>query len=158
MPKQILLLVLAVVLAVVTAAFFFGKEKPAAEPAYIAPGDAAVLARGKEIYAAHCASCHGAQLEGQADWRQRLPNGRLPAPPHDVSGHTWHHPDEVLIDIVKNGLVPGKTAPQGYESDMPAYAGILSDADITAVLAYIKSSWPPEALAIQKELTLRRAE
>ncbi|WP_170942271.1 c-type cytochrome, partial [Noviherbaspirillum denitrificans] len=81
---------------------------------------------------------------------------RLPAPPHDETGHTWHHPDSVLFDIVKNGLVPGRTAPDGYQSDMPAYGTTLSDADITAVLAYIKSTWPSEPLALQKEMTLRR--
>src|SRR5205807_2276140 len=51
------------------------------------PNDAALVARGKAIYAEHCAACHGANLEGQANWRSRLPNGRLPAPPHDASGH-----------------------------------------------------------------------
>src|SRR3546814_13281738 len=58
------------------------------------------------------------------------------------TGHTWHHPDAMLVDIVKNGLVPGKTAPAGYVSDMPAYRDILSDQEIIAVLTYIKSSWP----------------
>ena len=110
---------------------------------------------GKTVYAANCAACHGANLQGQANWRERLANGRLPAPPHDKTGHTWHHPDRLLIDMVKNGLVPGRTAPPGYESDMPAYAGILSDEEIVAVIAYIKSSWPPNVLQAQKEVTLR---
>ena len=55
--------------------------------------DAAQVARGEALYAKHCASCHGANLEGQPDWKKRLANGRLPAPPHDMTGHTWHHPD-----------------------------------------------------------------
>ena len=110
---------------------------------------------GKTVYAANCAACHGANLQGQANWRERLANGRLPAPPHDKTFHTWHHPDRLLIDMVKNGLVPGRTAPPGYESDMPAYAGILSDEEIVAVIAYIKSSWPPNVLQAQKEVTLR---
>ena len=58
-----------------------------------------LLAEGAQLYAQHCASCHGSQLEGQPNWRERLPNGRLPAPPHDDSGHTWHHPDHVLFAI-----------------------------------------------------------
>jgi mono/diheme cytochrome c family protein len=107
------------------------------------PGDAKQVARGEAVYREHCASCHGARLEGQPDWRQRLPNGRLPAPPHDASGHTWHHPDELLINIVRQGLVP-PWAPVGYESDMPAFGARLSEADILAVLAYIQSTWPPE--------------
>jgi len=77
----------------------------------------------------------------------------LPAPPHDATGHTWHHPDQVLFSITKDGLVPGVTAPTGYESDMPAFKSILSDADITAVLAYIKSTWPAELRAAQQEAT-----
>src|SRR4051812_44995289 len=98
------------------------------------------LASGERLYLQHCASCHGAKLEGQPNWRERLPNGRLPAPPHDESGHTWHHPDAVLFSIVKNGLVPSN-APPGYESDMPAFGGKLSDTEIRNVLAYIESRW-----------------
>lgn len=116
------------------------------------PADATQVALGLRVYAEHCAVCHGAKLEGQPDWRQKLPSGRMPAPPHDESGHTWHHTDEVLFGITKHGLVPGKYAPPGYESDMPAFAGKLSDGDIRAVLAFIKSHWKA------KELLDARAE
>lgn len=98
------------------------------------------LKLGASVYAQHCAACHGAKLEGQPNWQQRLPNGRMPAPPHDESGHTWHHPPQVLFGITKFGLVP-PFAPPGYESDMPAFAGKLSDDEIRAVLAYIESHW-----------------
>lgn len=114
--------------------------------------DPAQLALGQKIYAQHCAACHGAKLEGQPNWQKRLPNGRLPAPPHDESGHTWHHPDEVLFAITKHGLVP-PYAPPGYQSDMPAFAGILSDDEIRAVLAYIESHWTdPELLEARAEI------
>ena len=102
--------------------------------------DPDTLARGRELYVQHCAACHGAQLQGQPNWRERLSNGRLPAPPHDESGHTWHHPDSILFAITKFGMVP-PYAPVGYESDMPAFADKLSDAEIRAVLAYIASHW-----------------
>ena len=98
-----------------------------------------------------------ARLEGQPNWRQRLQSGRLPAPPHDASGHTWHHPDTVLFSITRNGLVPGKTAPPGYQSDMPAFGGTLTDEQIWAVLAYIKSTWLPEIRAAQHEANLRQS-
>jgi mono/diheme cytochrome c family protein len=124
----------------------------------IDPTDQAQVAAGSHVYAAHCGSCHGANLEGQPNWRQRLPNGRMPAPPHDASGHTWHHPDAVLFGIVKEGMVPGKFAPPGYQSDMPAFAGILSDEKIRAVLAYIKSSWPDRQLAYQRQMDIRSRE
>jgi mono/diheme cytochrome c family protein len=113
--------------------------------------DPAQLASGQKVYAQHCAACHGARLEGQPNWRARLPNGRMPAPPHDDSGHTWHHPDEVLFGITKQGLVP-PYAPPGYESDMPAFAGKLSDAEIRAVLAYIESQWSQDVRKLRAEM------
>ncbi|MGR3200120.1 MAG: c-type cytochrome, partial [Paracoccus sp. (in: a-proteobacteria)] len=45
--------------------------------------DQAVIALGQRLYAENCASCHGADLEGQPDWQTPLENGRYPAPPHD---------------------------------------------------------------------------
>ncbi|CAO3449617.1 c-type cytochrome [Azospirillum largimobile] len=104
--------------------------------------DLTQVARGKAIYAEQCASCHGSRLEGQPNWQSRKPDGRLPAPPHDASGHTWHHPDADLFKITKQGITA--FAPPDYSSDMPAFGGTLSDADIWAVLAFIKSSWPEE--------------
>lgn len=120
---------------------------------YIDPSDTQHVVYGRSLYVSYCAACHGSKLEGQTpNWRERGANGRLPAPPHDASGHTWHHPDSVLFDITRNGMVPGRTAPEGYESNMPAYAGILSDEEIIAVLAYIKSTWPDDILALHQEV------
>ena len=116
----------------------------------IDPDDAAQVAMGRQIYADRCAMCHGANLEGQPNWKDRNANGRLPAPPHDVSGHTWHHPDQQLMLITKKGLagvVPG------YESDMPAFENVLTDAEIAAVLSFIQSSWPPDIRERQRGLT-----
>ncbi|HEY6071888.1 MAG TPA: cytochrome c, partial [Anaerolineales bacterium] len=106
------------------------------------PDDPKQVARGKPAYDRHCGSCHGARLEGQPNWQEKLPTGRMPAPPHNASGHTWHHPDSILFGMTKLGIIPGKYAPPKYESDMPAFGGLLSDDEIWAVLAYIKSSWP----------------
>jgi mono/diheme cytochrome c family protein len=117
--------------------------------------DPAQLALGRKVYVQYCAACHGARLEGQPNWQRRLPNGRLPAPPHDDSGHTWHHPDEVLSGIVKHGLVP-PYAPKNYESDMPAFGGTLSDEQIRAVLAFIASGWSKEVLALRAEMLRNR--
>lgn len=111
------------------------------------PDDRDQVARGRLVYEAHCAACHGVRLEGQPDWRGRKPDGKLPAPPHDESGHTWHHPDRQLFDITKHGLAP--IAGASYQTDMPAFAGQLSDAEIWAVLAFIKSQWPAEIRARQ---------
>ncbi len=113
-------------------------------------GGTARLALGKLVYDARCAACHGANLEGQPDWRRRLPSGELPGPPHDASGHTWHHPDAWLFDITKFGTL--RFAPPGYKSTMKGFAEELSDAEIRAVLAYIKASWPPEIRARQARI------
>lgn len=105
-------------------------------------------AQGQALYLANCAGCHGESLQGQPDWMRRKPDGRLPAPPHDASGHTWHHSDAQLFLITKQGL--GAIAP-GYESDMPAFGDKLTDAEITAVLEYIKSTWPERERAYQAD-------
>jgi mono/diheme cytochrome c family protein len=122
------------------------------------PRNTGQVALGTKVYAQHCAACHGAKLEGQPAWRERLPSGRMPAPPHDESGHTWHHTEEVLFGITKEGLVPGKYAPPGYTSDMPGFGNVLSDAEIWAVLAYIKSHWKTPALLEAREEMVRNAK
>jgi mono/diheme cytochrome c family protein len=116
-------------------------------------GDADLVARGAVVYVEACASCHGADLEGQPDWRTRGTDGKLPAPPHDETGHTWHHPDAVLFEMTKLG--PRQFAGAGYATDMPGFAGDLPDADIWAVLAYIKSRWPADIAARQATLNKR---
>ncbi len=115
------------------------------------PDNRAQVALGRQVYMEACASCHGENLEGQPDWRVRLENGRLPAPPHDATGHTWHHPDELLFGMTKIGIA-AVAGLDGYETDMPAFEGVLSDAEIWAVLAYIKSTWPPAVSARQANI------
>lgn len=109
------------------------------------------VARGKLVYNRFCSLCHGKNLQGQPDWRIRKPDGKLPAPPHDETGHTWHHPDKMLFDITKYGLVP-PNAPENYKTDMPAWEGTLKDEDIWSVIAYIKSRWPEDIREKQKEV------
>ena len=121
-----------------------------AQPLRIPTDDAAVLARGAAVYAEHCAACHGLDLEGEPDWRVRRADGTLPAPPHDATGHTWHHSDADLVAMTRYGIEP--FAPEGYRSNMPAFAGILDDAEIRAVIAYIKSAWPAEIHRLQERL------
>jgi mono/diheme cytochrome c family protein len=100
---------------------------------------AAVVDLGHVVYAENCASCHGVALEGQANWRQRDADGYLPAPPHDETGHTWHHPDSYLFLMTKYGIedMIGKT----YPNNMPAFKDKLTDEEILAALSYIKSTW-----------------
>ncbi|WP_420023958.1 c-type cytochrome (plasmid) [Cereibacter azotoformans] len=113
--------------------------------------DPDTLALGRQVYANECAACHGANLEGQPDWRERLPNGRLPAPPHDASGHTWHHPDEQLLAIIREGTAA--IVGNGYESDMPGFGDSLTEVEIRAVLDYIKSTWPEREADYQRQIS-----
>ena len=106
-----------------------------------------LVAVGATVYGKHCASCHGKNLEGEPDWRRRRLDGTLPAPPHDATGHTWHHSDDQLFRLTKEG--PGAVVGKGYRSTMPGFAGTLEDHEIWASLAYIKSRWPPEIREIQ---------
>ena len=92
-----------------------------AETVTLRPDDAGVVAEGADIYATTCAICHGAALEGQPDWKSRNEGGRLPAPPHDASGHTWHHDSATLFALIKLGVAEMIDDPT-YQSDMPAYA------------------------------------
>lgn len=108
--------------------------------------DRLVVDRGRSIYASECASCHGVNLEGQPSWRVRLPSGKLPAPPHDDAGHTWHHTDQVLFDIIKRGP---SAYPSDYATDMPAFSSRLSDQDIAATISFIKSTWTDSILQRQ---------
>ncbi|XKG99659.1 cytochrome c [Pelagibacterium halotolerans] len=114
------------------------------------------ITQGRELYGQYCASCHGANLEGQPDWRTPLPSGRFPAPPHDETGHTWHHADGILFEIVKFGsaaVVGGD-----YESDMPAFNDVLTDEQIAAVLEFIRSTWPDRERAYQREQSVSRSD
>ncbi len=114
------------------------------------------LAQGARLYGEFCAACHGVNLEGEANWRQRRPDGYLPAPPHDASGHSWHHPDQQLFAITKFGsaaLVGG-----GYKSNMPGFAEALSDSEIWGVFNFIRSRWPQDIQDKQQEISARAAK
>ncbi len=146
--RWLLVLLLVIVGGVVLAIRFLAPE---AGRVVLRPDDGAITVLGQRIYAARCAACHGANLEGQPNWRQRDAQGRLPAPPHDTTGHTWHHPDELLFRITKVGVAKAAGLP-GYDSAMPAYEGVLTDDEIIAVLSWIKSRWPAEVRSKHDEM------
>ena len=104
--------------------------------------DAELAAQGSTLYAQHCAKCHGVNLEGQPGWETRRRDGTIPAPPQNDSGHTWEHADRQIFDIIKLG--GALFSRRGERSEMPAFRGTLSDAEIWAVIAFLKSRWSPE--------------
>lgn len=103
---------------------------------------------GAALYTEHCAACHGGRGEGQPEWKVPGPDGALPAPPHDSSGHTWHHPDAVLLQIIAEGgtlYTP--------DSKMPGFAATLTPHQMTTVLTHIKTWWGADEGAYQADRT-----
>ena len=146
MNKKLLIAIVVVAGLVVTlvAPTFFETEKLGMNA-----DDLELVQLGKQIYQVQCAeSCHGFKLEGQPDWRSPLPEGGLPSPPHDETGHTWHHDDQLLFNYTKGG--GASIAPKGFVSRMPAFKDLLTDKEIWAVLSYIKSTWS-EKIRSQQE-------
>jgi mono/diheme cytochrome c family protein len=144
--------ILAAVVSVAIAAAFAGyRYRMNTGTVALKPDDTAVTALGAKVYQAHCAACHGTRLEGQPNWRERRPDGLLPAPPHDETGHTWHHPDEVLFRITKSGMA-SIVKMKDYKSAMPVYDGVLTDREIIAALSWIKAQWPPTAREWQERV------
>ena len=117
------------------------------------PNDLSLVTLGQNIYSENCASCHGVDLEGQENWQKRDDEGYLPAPPHDETGHTWHHPDEYLFLMTKYGIE--KIIGKKYLNKMPAYKDILTDKEIIAVLSFIKSKWPNQIQEIHNNINVR---
>ena len=110
---------------------------------------------GAALYREHCAACHGADLEGQPDWQSPNPDGTLPAPPHDDTGHTWHHGDRLLVDYIRLGGAGAleRRGVTGFKSAMPAFGDVLTEAEIRAILDFIKSKWPARERAYQEQVT-----
>lgn len=99
--------------------------------------DPRIFSQGKKLFFKNCASCHGQNAEGDKNWRKLGKDRKFPPPPLNGTGHAWHHSTEVLVDIIKNGTI-------NDGGNMPAWKNKLSDLEIEAVLAYLKSHWPDE--------------
>ena len=138
--RHVLLLGIAIVSGGAVMLSLSSATKKAEKSVSLLPKNHSVTNSGKLVYAENCASCHGVALEGQANWRQRDPDGYLPAPPHDETGHTWHHSDSYLFLMTKYGIE--KMIGRKYPNNMPAYKDKLTDEEIIAALSYIKSTWP----------------
>lgn len=138
-----------VALALVALTAFFIRAGARADdlPATSAnPADAAQVALGQRLYVTRCASCHGAALAGEPDWPQRRANGTMPATPLSAAGPTWQRDDGWIFTTIKAG--GQATAPPGTTSAMPPF-GNLTNGQIWAIIAYIKSTWPEHIRAQQ---------
>jgi len=101
-------------------------------------GDVA-LERGEVLYDMHCAQCHGGATGGDIT--------DIP-PRHNAEGHTWHHADCELERIVLEGMPQREGFPE-----MPAFGDQLSEEEVEAILAHIKTWWEPDQREFQAEVT-----
>ena len=100
--------------------------------------DAAQIDRGQVVFQQNCASCHGANGEAQAGWKEA--SGEASAPPLNGSAHTWHH----SLSQLKKTILKGSIQLGG---SMPAFEARLSEDDLDSVIAYFQSKWPEETYA-----------
>jgi cytochrome c oxidase cbb3-type subunit 2 len=88
-------------------------------------------ATGRGLYIANCSACHQASGEG------------LPGvfPPLKGSGVVNKDDASKHIRVVLDGMSGGTVGGVMYPSPMPPFAGVLSDAEIAAIIDYERSSW-----------------
>ena len=110
-----------------------------------------MIARGKIIYESYCMSCHQVNLSGAENWKGVDKDGHRKAPPLNGTGHTWHHDDATLHNIIKYGLVK---LVKNYEGKMLGFEDNLKDKDIDSVLSYMKSFWPEDVY--QQQINLNK--
>ena len=96
---------------------------------------------GAKLYVAQCQSCHG-DREGAG--------ATAGSPVHNEAGHTWHHPDAQLKAWIKDGKL-------GF-AQMPAFEDKLSELQMDAILAYIKTWWTEAQRQAQADITQRYQE
>jgi len=116
------------------------KSLPASadRPAPAAPPADAVMKLGAQVYEQHCIDCHGAGGRGAAAVYPPLAGKRTLTMPEPVNA----------IRIVLNGgFAPATTGnPRPY--GMPPYSPVLNDAEVAAVVSYVRASWGNKAAAV----------
>ena len=114
---------------------------PSGAPASAVQGGGAAAVDGASVFSSRCAACHQATGQG-------LPGAFPP-----LAGSEFVLGDEErVVRIVLHGLTgPVTVKGQSFNGAMPAWADALSDAEIAAVLTYVRSSWGNSAEAIATE-------
>jgi len=105
--------------------------------------DSISVARGRQLYNAHCVACH--KLDGVGEptvpWSIRRTDF-IEAMPLDETSHAWHHGDEQLIGMIFDGTARSRTR-------MPVWRNILSKQDAADLVAYMKSLWSDRIVSCQ---------
>lgn len=104
-------------------------------PAAVGSSDAQ---RGRQLYDDHCAACHGERGEGVPRIYPALAGNRavLLATPAN------------LVRVVTEGGFPPSTAGNPRPFGMPPFGPTLDDADVAALLSYIRSAWGNQGGAV----------
>ncbi|WP_424952858.1 c-type cytochrome [Deinococcus sp.] len=104
----------------------------------VQPTAVQVKADGAQVYSGNCASCHGPVGAGVAGAFPPLAGNKA------ILGSEKYVSDVLLYGLQGQINVAG----QPYNGVMPAWAAVLSDAQIAAVLTHIRSSWGNSAPAV----------
>ena len=155
MKRSVIMTALAIAISSIAGWAALAQTSDAPLPGSLVQPARVDIAAGQALYVENCAACHGANLEGQADWQSPGADGRLPAPPHNRMGHTWHHSDSVLFGYTQlGGTELLKQKGVDFDSGMPGFGDTLSDQETWNILAYIKSTWPDRERDVQAERSL----
>ena len=108
----------------------------------------AVLTRGARLYDAHCTSCHKDDGRGAPPAYPPLAGNRA------ITMRSAVNPIRMVLN---GGFAPG-TAGNPRPYGMPPYGPALSDADVAAVVSYIRNQWGNRAaLVAPQEVGRNRA-
>ncbi len=114
------------------------RDAPAAGPAAPGPVTPDVARQGREVYAEHCAQCHGERGEGFAGIYPPLAGNRAVLLDDPTN----------LIQIVLRGGYGAATEGHPRPFGMPPYMFTLSETEIAAVLTHLRTQWGHQAQAI----------
>ena len=109
----------------------------------------------QQNYNKWCAHCHGWAGDGQPQItiENAEERGYHTVPRHDSQGHTWHHPDQILFEVIKYGVqAPTNLYP------MSSFDEQLTDDEIFGIIDYIKRWWTDEQGQSQSKLTIQFEE
>lgn len=93
------------------------------------------MARGGKLYEQHCAQCHGESGEGAVGAYPPLAGNRAV---------TMAVPAN-LIRVVLSGGYPPSTRGNPRPYGMPPFSQVLNDADVAAVVTYVRGAWSNDA-------------